>query len=264
MKVTDFINSKSIAQYLDGLNYQFNAAEAAFIVWQSKCSMRKKYAAWQEIIDSFPDMPASARRWGIERAEPSFIAVLKNYLFLRRNRKPFPDGVDMFEGMWFSFPTPFKVGDIIYQGNPFVYSGEQEAEPFVLLDIANWGEKELRENGCRDEKHIEHMQHLLELHKVAGDITDMLSAGYFADEHGRVYREHTLCGTYLDLEYYSEDLSPEKQILTAVSNYVNKKIDIATLANAYILHTDLSRIAYIKIHTGCAYLDEQLKLAGLK
>lgn len=264
MKVTDFINSKSIAKHLDGLHYDFNAAEAAFIVWQSKCSMRKKYAAWQDIIDCFPDMPVSSRRWGIERDEPSFIALLKNYVFLRRKRKPFPYGVDMFEGMWFAFPTPFKVGDIVYQGNRFVYDGDEIPEPFVLLDIASWGEKELRQNGCRDEKHMANMQRLLEHHIAEGDVTDMLSAGYFANDIGSVYREHTLCGTYLDLEYYTDPLPPEKQILTAVSNYVNKKIDIATLANAYVLHTDLSRIAHIKKHTGCAYLDNQLALTGVK
>lgn len=263
MKVTDFINSKSIAQYLDGLNYQFNAAEAAFIVWQSKCSMRKKYAAWQEIIDSFPDMPLEKRRWGFVKDEPSLLAFLKNYIQLRKSRKAFLNDCDPFEGLWFRFPMPFKVGDIVYQGNERVYRGDERKEPFVLLDIASWGEEELRKNGYTDEN-IADSEHLLRHHIVEGDITDMLSAGYFADEHGRVYREHTLCGTYLDLEYYSENLTPEKQILTAVSNYVNKKIDIATLANAYILHTDLSRIAYIKIHTGCAYFDEQLKLAGLK
>ena len=92
----------------------------------------------------------------------------------------------------------------------------------------------------------------------------MLSAGYFVDEFGRVYREHTLSGTYLDLEYYDEPLTGEKRILIALSNYVRKKIDLAMLANAYRIIMGETRIEHIKKYTGCAYLDEQLKSAGWK
>lgn len=264
MKVTDFINSKSIAQYLDGLNYQFNAAEAAFIVWQSKHSMRKKYKAWEEIVETYPDMPFEKRNWGIEKDEPSFLAILKNYIQLRKGRKAFPYNCDPFEGMWFQFPTPFKVGDIVYQGNRFVYSGEEDREPFVLLDMASWGEKELRKNGYTDEDRIQRLEGLVRRHLKEGDITDMLSAGYFVDGYGRMFREHTLCRTYLDLEYYDGELSGVERFLTALSNYVQKKIDIAMLANAYRIITDETRVEYIKKYTGCAYFDEQLKLAGLK
>ena len=108
------------------------------------------------------------------------------------------------------------------------------------------------------------MEHLVQHHLKEEDITVMLSSGYFVDGLGRMYREHTVSGTYLDLEYYDEELIGEKRILTALSNYVQKKIDIAMLANAYKILMGEIRIEYIKEHTGCAYLDEHLRNAGLK
>lgn len=261
MKITDFINSKSIAKYLDDIQYKFNAVEAAYIVWQSKLSMRKKYAAWEEIIATFSDMPLKKRRWGFEQDEPSFLAFLRRFIDARKSGDKIWDH-EPFEGLWFQIPTPFKAGDIVYQGNESVYEGKEKKEPFVLLDIASWGEKELRENGCTDEKYIANCERLIKHHMEEGDDTDMLSAGYFIDDFGRMYREHTIFGTYLDLEYYDEELTGERRFLIALSNFVKKKIDIATLANAYKITMDETRLEYIKEHTGCAYLDEQKRLAG--
>lgn len=262
MKITNFINSKSIAKYLDDIQYEFNAVEAAYIVWQSKPSMRKKYAAWEEIIATFPDTPLKKRRWGFKEDEPSFLAFLRKYIDARKSGTKLWDN-EPFEGLWFQIPTPFKVGDIVYQRNESVYKGEAKKEPFVLLDISSWGEKELRENGYTDEKYIADCERLIKYHKEEGDDTDMLSAGYFVDEFGRAYREHTLFGTYLDLEYYDEELSGEKRLLIALSNFVKKEIDIATLANAYKIIMDETRVEYVKEHTGCAYTDGQKRLAGL-
>lgn len=99
MKIVDFINSKSIAKYLADINYQFNAAEAAFIVWQSKCSLRKKYAAWSIIIETYPDMPLKQRRFGIEKDELSFLAFLNDYIQARKTRNAFKYKCDPFESM---------------------------------------------------------------------------------------------------------------------------------------------------------------------
>ena len=45
-----------------------------------------------------------------------------------------------FEGMWFSFPTPFHRGDVLI---------DQRApdSPIVLQDISTWGQEELLRNG---------------------------------------------------------------------------------------------------------------------
>lgn len=49
-----------------------------------------------------------------------------------------------FEGMWFSFPTPFRRGDILI--NRVI-----SEKPFVLNDIHTWGSKEMLENGYSEE-----------------------------------------------------------------------------------------------------------------
>lgn len=134
----------------------------------------------------------------------------------------------------------------------------------MLLDIANWGEQELRDNGYTDEKEIARSERLVQIHLTDGDVTDMLALGYFVNEFGITYREHTTSGTYLDLEYYDEPLVGEKRFLTALSNYTRGKIDIATLANAYRILSDETRVEYIKKYSCRAYLDEHWKLAGLK
>ena len=78
---------------------------------------------------------------GFESDEPRFLEFLKNCVQLRKGRKPFPNGYDPFEGLWLKLPTPFKVGDIVYQGNARIDCGKERKEAFVLLNMANWGEE---------------------------------------------------------------------------------------------------------------------------
>ena len=51
-----------------------------------------------------------------------------------------PDLFIAFEGMWFSFPTPFRRGDILI-------NRATENKPFVLEDISTWGSEEMLKNG---------------------------------------------------------------------------------------------------------------------
>ena len=51
-----------------------------------------------------------------------------------------PDLFVAFEGMWFSFPTPFRRGDILI-------NRATENKPFVLEDISTWGSEEMLKNG---------------------------------------------------------------------------------------------------------------------
>ena len=81
MDITKFINSKSIANYLKDINYEFNALEAAYLVFQSKrVSLPEKIAAWHEITETMPDMSVKARRVGWMTDEPSVHDFLKKYI----------------------------------------------------------------------------------------------------------------------------------------------------------------------------------------
>lgn len=164
-----------------------------------------------------------------------------------------------FEGLWFAFPTPFKRGDIVYQ--PSIY--EREPDPLVLIDMCTWGEKELRENGYTDEKEIARRDRLIKMHEKDGDNTDMGAGGYYIDEHGRMYRDHTYFGTYLDMEYYDgELLKGQKRFLTVLSQYEKGKIDIALLANAYKIYNDTLRGEHIKKYA--YFTDDDIKRTGLR
>ena len=350
MNVTKFINSKSIAKYLEDIKYKFSALEAAYLVWQSKfTTLNEKLSAWEEIFSSMPDESVSKRRWGWRTDEPSLHAFLKRYIeFNKRQIEEFykegknyvysfaqlsdsdercyEDGrifnslskcksaikeyreksikfyeikkytlnddsyskatvdkkgeifdlysvvtgdwskeelelTQRFDGLWIKLPTPFKRGDLVYQGNRRVYMGVKEKEPFVLQHICTWDENELRENNYTDEKDIEEYKRLLNHHIESGDVTDMLCRGHFV-ENGRMYSDHTTIGTYLDLDYYEGELPEGEKFLTALSNYEKGEISIAALAGAYKIHNDILREKYVKKYA--YFTDEELELSGLK
>ena len=56
MDVYRFLNSKDVAEHLQSLGHEFNAAEAAYVVYHCEtATIAEKTAAWQEIIDAMPD-----------------------------------------------------------------------------------------------------------------------------------------------------------------------------------------------------------------
>lgn len=58
MDVYKFINSKDIREHCRKLGHKFNAIESAVLVWLGDWhhTLREKHLAWQEIIDTMPDM----------------------------------------------------------------------------------------------------------------------------------------------------------------------------------------------------------------
>lgn len=57
MDIYQYINSKDIRAHLESIGYQFNALEAAWLVYQHRgITMDERHAAWREIIDTMPDM----------------------------------------------------------------------------------------------------------------------------------------------------------------------------------------------------------------
>lgn len=62
MDIYEFINSKDIRAYLRERRYAFDPLQCAFLIYQSgRHTLEEKHAAWQEIIDTMPDMPVPKR-----------------------------------------------------------------------------------------------------------------------------------------------------------------------------------------------------------
>ena len=81
MDIYSFINSKDIRNYLKEINYEFTPVEAAWLVWQcGNITLREKHNAWNEIINTMPDMPIADRRNNF----PSLHGFLKDYMQLQK------------------------------------------------------------------------------------------------------------------------------------------------------------------------------------
>lgn len=62
MDIYPYINSRAIREHLKKLDYTFDPMLCAYLVWQSaNHTLKEKHAAWQEIIDTMPDMPVPER-----------------------------------------------------------------------------------------------------------------------------------------------------------------------------------------------------------
>ena len=147
---------------------------------------------------------------------------------------------EVFDGLWFDFPTPFKKGDILCEYN---IDGSETAGfckgPFVMTAITpektnRWARK-------------------------SGDVSDMNAWGYFIDDNGKIYSE--VMWNYMDLEFYHGNLNSKKRILKALSNFVLGEIDIALFSNAYhyVLFEELA-----KDNKPQGYIREGLSLAGVE
>lgn len=111
------------------------------------------------------------------------------------------------DGLWFSFPVPFKKGDIVTTS---VLSGN---DLFVIDDCVAW-------EGFHNDKLKEN-----------GDRTDMCAYGYSQEDNGTIY--HECMHSYMDLEYYRGPLNADKRFLKALSNFLKGKIVLDLLLNSY-------------------------------
>lgn len=139
-----------------------------------------------------------------------------------------------FNKMWFAFPTPFKKGDIVK------VCGRND-DIFVLDRLDSESEARNR---------------LLEI----GDSSDMVARGYFLESF--THNIHYECiHEYMNLEYYSEEITGLRRIMKALSSYLKEDIDITLYSNAY--HTILAE-AQAKIVFPRDYTEAGLSLAGLR
>lgn len=83
MDIYRFMNSKDIASYLQEINYEFNAMEAAYLIEQSReATIEEKIDAWQEVINIMPDC-TMAWDHDVEKQESTH-RFLREYIDLQR------------------------------------------------------------------------------------------------------------------------------------------------------------------------------------
>lgn len=152
------------------------------------------------------------------------------------------DSEYVFFEMWFAFPIPFKEGDIVIpaRNSHNGYCKFCNYNPFVFVSSSYDKYKESDRRGY--------------------DYSDMYAWGYSQYEDGQLNDDHTMYN-YMDLEYYTGNLTGEKRILKALSNCLKKKIDAGAFAMAY--HQILTE-KYLKNIQITNWIDDYLKLAGLK
>ena len=153
------------------------------------------------------------------------------------SRKDFETHIG-FEEMCFSFPAPFKRGDIIYDITGL--SDDFCSGPMVMNKIA----PDIFAGRGR----------------LGHDVSDMVVVGYFQNpDTGNIYEEDSY--NYMNYEYYPmEKLKGKRRILLAISNLLKGKIDIGLCLKAY--HKIMLEEFAISLKPN-EYTKETLGFAGL-
>ncbi len=148
--------------------------------------------------------------------------------------------LDVFQGFWFDFPTPFQKGDILWDSKkPAGFCGG----PFVCRSI--------NQHGIADEKQMEYM-------RENGDTSDMTAHGLFVSAQTGVYGE--AMHNYMNCEYYRKELVGNQLLLKPFSAYEKGEADAELLVHAchYIM------LELEKEYTGLEfYTAEALKKVGI-
>lgn len=199
MDIYRFINSKDIRNYLKKINYEFTPVEAAWLIWKCLDITREgKHKAWQEIIDTMPDCPIEVYEGNDVDRYDSLHEVLKECMitYNSHEQRTIPFYICNFK---IDFPVPFKVGDIVCLKND---TGSDE-----IFVYGGKGNSKLNKHNS--------------------------TIGYMVDG-GRI----THCYLYenvMNLESFNKDLSSEKTILYALSDYLKGKMRLDHLLNSYLL-----------------------------
>ena len=62
MDIYRFISSRDMREHLQKINYRFSTPEAAFLVCMcDSASLKEKFAAWREIIETLPNCTMTKR-----------------------------------------------------------------------------------------------------------------------------------------------------------------------------------------------------------
>lgn len=130
--ILDFVNSKDIRKHLEEIGYQFNASEAAWLIWQSRNStLEERHLGWRRIIAEYSDCPIPERMNTIP--QPSLRRFLEEYMDMEnRVLERFRDS----EGAVYQVEYRFSCSEPVKENR--VYSRfEPEKMNFVMDDEEN-------------------------------------------------------------------------------------------------------------------------------
>ena len=88
--IYEFFNSKDIAAYCKNIGHTFTALEMAYIIWFSEYhTLEQKHAAWQYLIDHYPDEEMPEGKWlddngELVRKERSLHKFLQHYIEIEK------------------------------------------------------------------------------------------------------------------------------------------------------------------------------------
>lgn len=156
---------------------------------------------------------------------------------------------NLFEYLWVNIPVPFKKGDIIINR----YDRVSENEPMVYTGlITDYKRTE------SDEKHESRIRR----YEDEGDETDMCYYAISVNDTLNVWDDHHT--SYLNIEYYNEELTGRYRMLKPISSYMKEEISMDLLINGIINITDEERLEDRSGLVKSWYTDEGLKLAGMQ
>ena len=80
MDITRFLNSKDIATYLRRIRYEFTPEQAMYVVHAAaEIPLAEKYAAYEELIEMYPDHALRERRQGVFK-DQTVASFLRTYM----------------------------------------------------------------------------------------------------------------------------------------------------------------------------------------
>ena len=99
----------------------------------------------------------------------------------------------------------------------------------MLDSVCTWGNKEYFENGfhplkCGVNRTYDYLPNL---YKENGDYSNMIFLGYWQSQPGEIYYENE--SSYLDCEYYRDEIPDSKKFLKALSDFFKGNISIDNL-----------------------------------
>ena len=244
MDIYSFIRSNDVAEYCRKIGKQWDTIEMAVIIDRSGRPMAERHAAWQELIDNYPDMPSPSMPCYVHetilynelRPFDSIHEKLAEIIDSQREQvksDPSEDNEHKFygsvlRGYYVDIPTPYKKGDIltIKDGRIFVLDSLQH-------DVVRFKDTE-----C-----------------FLGSFGGW---GYFVGDDGMLYGDHVRDRDVI--EYYHGKLEGNNRLYHYVNLYLNEEIGlvgILTMQCRILAEHQLNEVFPIDSH-GC-YIPEPLR-----
>lgn len=132
-----------------------------------------------------------------------------------------------FDAMWFSFPVPFRRGDIVIDRSTY----GNAAKPMVVDDLPIWYAADCIRNGMLlTSPDLARKDARIDRNKESGDNSDMAALCCYVRDDGILWSDFS--GNYLHFEYYREPLCGRHRLLQPLGAFLSGTINPELLCNA--------------------------------